>query len=284
MNRRAVLAAVAAVALSATALEAQAPAPPKTLEMGRGPAVVIVHDLGGSRTSWMATARRLMTTHRVVIVDLPGHGDTPLPDPFSIDAAAAALDLVLAKQNPDSTIVIGKGMGGLVLLHAMAAQPKRAKGLLLIDAGLKPPLKITDQQRKQFDQFIDANYDAFLKGTMGRLGRDSAQSVAIHAQAALTPPTTIKSYLRAALAADGGTKLAQVTVPIEFVASDRLFRSPGSDADKPWAEVAQSLGYPDPAKVTVRRVRDAGFLIMSEQPDSLAAAIRAFSATALATP
>lgn len=286
MNRRraAPPLSLALVAAFALPLAAQAPpSAPKTMELGKGPTVVIVHDLGGSRSSWMPTVRRLLPTHRVVLVDLPGHGESPLPDPFSLEAAAAAIDQVLAKQNPDSTVLVGKGMAGLVLMHALAAQPQRARGLVVIDAGLKAPLAITDQQRKRFNEWMDANYDAFLRMTMGRLGSDSAQSVAIHAQAALTPAVTMKSYMRAALAGDGGAALAKLARPPLFVATDRVFRpGPGSTTERTWDEAARSLGYPDPARIPMRRLRDAGYLAMSEQPDSLAAILREFSAAALA--
>ena len=101
----------AAIALSASSTLAT-PVAPKTTELGHGPTVVFVPGLGASRNDWLPTARRLLGRYRVVLVDLPGHGDTPLPDPFSFVTVGDALDAVLAKQNPDSTIVVGHQLGG----------------------------------------------------------------------------------------------------------------------------------------------------------------------------
>src|SRR5262245_42677407 len=83
-------------------------------ELGKGPAIVLIPGLGSQRMQWMPTARKLLSNYHVVMVDLPGHGDSPMPDPFSFEAAAAQLDGVLAKQNPDSTIVVAHGAGGLI--------------------------------------------------------------------------------------------------------------------------------------------------------------------------
>ena len=178
------------------------PVAPKTLELGKGPTIVLVHDLGGNRSVWMPTVRKLLGKHRVVLVDLPGHGESPAPDPFTFEAAAEALDLVLAKQNPDSTVLVGKGVGGMLALLDLKAHPGRARGIVVIETPLKSSLKIDDQEIKYFLQMLDSNYDQVLKMIFSKAGRDSMQGVTIHATAAQTPPQTIKSYIGASLTGD----------------------------------------------------------------------------------
>ena len=164
-------------AVLATAVHVQAEAlPPKTTELGRGPVVVIVHGLGASRSDWMPTVRKLIGRHRVVMVDLPGHGETPLPDPFSFGAVGAAIDQVLAKQDPDSTIVIAHQMGGRAVLAALAAHPGRVKGVMLMDVPVGVPAQIDDQQKKQFLEFMDRSYEVVSKMMFSNLGRDTTQS------------------------------------------------------------------------------------------------------------
>jgi pimeloyl-ACP methyl ester carboxylesterase len=118
----------------------------KTTELGHGPTIVFVHGLGASRNDWMPTARKLLARYRVVLVDLPGHGDSALPEPFSFAAVGEALDGVLARQNPDSTIVVGHQFGGRAALAALAAHPGRARGLVLLDVPLGIPVQVDDQQ------------------------------------------------------------------------------------------------------------------------------------------
>src|SRR5439155_3853933 len=60
----------------------------KLTERGRGQAVVLLHGLTGSRAYLRPYAERLGRTHRVVAVDLPGHGGSDLLEPFSFPEAA----------------------------------------------------------------------------------------------------------------------------------------------------------------------------------------------------
>ena len=250
---------------------------PKTLELGKGPTIVLVHDLGGNRSVWMPTVRKLLGRYRVVLVDLPGHGESPAPDPFSFEAAAEALDLVLAKQNPDSTVLVGKGVGGMLALLDLKAHPGRVRGLVVIETGLKSTLKVDDQEIKYFLDMLDSDYDRVLKMIFSKAGRDSMQGVAIHAMAAQTPRQTIKSYIGASLTGDATSALKSVQVPFLFVATDRLFKggkSPGT--------ALLALGYEDTTSVPMRRIANAGYLVMQDQPDTLAAVIADFTTRALA--
>jgi pimeloyl-ACP methyl ester carboxylesterase len=253
------------------------PVAPKTLELGKGPTIVLVHDLGGSRTVWMPTVRKLIGKYHVVIVDLPGHGESPLPDPFTLEAAAEALDLVLARQNPDSTVLVGKGVGGMLSLLDLKAHPGRARGLVLIETGLKSSLKIEDQEIKYFLRQLDTNYDQILKMIFSRAGRDSMQGVAIHAMAAQTQPQSIKAYIGASLTGDATPALKSLQVPFLFVATDRLFKSGKSPGT-----ALRDLGYEDTTSVPMRRIAGAGYLVMQDQPDTLAAVIADFTARTLA--
>jgi pimeloyl-ACP methyl ester carboxylesterase len=268
-----------AVALLAAPLGAATPTEaPKTLELGKGPTIVIVHDLGGSRTSWMPTTRKLIGTHRVVLVDLPGHGGSALPDPFTLDAAAEALDLVFAKQNPDSTVIVGKGLGGTLALLALKAHPGQVRGVAVIDAGLKSPMPVDDQMIKYFQRQIDERYDDLMKTIYTRMGRDSVQGMNIHAMAMQVPARTMKAYWGALPLVDATPAMKALQAPFLFLATDRVFTG-----GKSWGTVAREMGYEDTTATRMRRLPGAGYLVMQDQPDSLAAAIAQFTAQALAT-
>jgi len=269
--------ALCAATLFAARLLHAAPPALKTTELGRGPVVVFVPGLGITRQQWMPTARKLVGTHRVVMVDLPGQGDSPLADPFSFDACAQALDAVLAKEKPESTIVVAHSVGGVVAMRALAATPGRAAGLLLIDTQVKSPFPIPDQQRQQMVQFIEGNYDNFLKMAFANMGRDSAESALLFTQMAQTPPATIKTYLRSLLALDANKDAKAVQPVTRLLVSERGWR----EVRTPGAVMA-SLGFEDTSAYVPTRLGGAGYLAMKDQPDSLAAIIKAFSAERLA--
>lgn len=266
-----------AAGLALSVAWAAPPTAPKFLELGKGPTIVLVHELGGNRMTWMPTAKKLMGQYHVVLVDLPGHAGNPLPDPFSLETSAEALDLVLARQSPDSTVIVGKGLGGLLSLLALKAHPAHARGLVLIETGLKSPLPVSDQRIKYFQEALDENYDEMMKMIYPRLGRDSLQGMTIHAMVMQVPPQTMKAYWSALLTADASSAVKALQAPYLFVGTDRLFKG-GQSA----GAALRSLGYEDTSAVPVRRIANAGYMVMQDQPDTLAAVIADFAARTLA--
>ena len=267
----------AAVLLTATLAAAlAAPVALKTTELGRGPTIVFVHGLGASRNDWLPTARKLLGRYRVVLVDLPGHGDSPLPDPFSFATVGDALDAVLAKQNPDSTIVVAHQIGGRVALAAFAAHPGRAKGLVLIDVPVGLPIAIDDQQKKQFLEFMDSNYEAVASRMFSNMGRDTTQSKAIYTMFTQTPPATVKAYVREGFFSDGNKDAKAAKVPEQLVVTSRVWK-PGMTS----GSVLKTMGWEDTTARAIR-VADAAFWVMKDQPDTLAAIVSQFATARIA--
>jgi pimeloyl-ACP methyl ester carboxylesterase len=249
---------------------------PKFTELGHGPTIVFVHGLGGSRNDWLPTARKLLGQYRVVLVDLPGHGDSPLPDPFSIAAVGEALDGVLAKQNPDSTIVIGHQFGGRAVIAALAAHPGHARGVVLLDVPVGIPLQIDDQQKKQFLDFMDNSYETVAKMMFSKLGRDTTQSAAIYAMFTQASPATVKAFVREGFYTDGNKDVKALKVPVQRVATSRVWKP-----DMTSGAVLKALGWEDTTAALIR-LPDSGYWAMKDQPDSLAAIIRQFAAASFA--
>ncbi len=272
--------AVPALVLAATIAAAFAAGPAPSLqvtEMGTGGAtMVLVHGLGGSRTDWLPLFKRLKDRYRLVMVELPGHGTSPLPDPFSLEAAAAQLDSVIALQKPESTIVVGQGLGGMLALKALAAHPGQARGLVLIDAALKSPIPVDDQQVQQLVRFMNDNYTTFTQMAFSKMGRDSAESAILYAKLAAVEPATVKAYMRNLLRADANRELKSVGLPVELIFSERTWKQ-----GEPWGEVAKRFGYEDTTIAVPRRVGGSGMQMARDQPDTLAAILSAYGAARL---
>ena len=271
----AAVAATLCVVLLAVA-DPAAPVVLKTTEFGRGPTVVLLHALGSGRMVWLPTAKKLLAGHRVVLVDLPGHGDSALPDPFSLEACADALDQVLARQKPDSTVLVAHGFSGLIALQELKSHPDRVKGLVMIDAPTRSAIKIPEQQQQYFFEMLETRYEEFLKAMMTHQGRDTTQDREVYAQAQQVPPATIKAYLKVAMNVDASGALKGLKPAFLFVGSARLW--PDTTA---WASVARKMGYDEAGPIATRRIRDSAALIMKDQPDSLAAVIDEFATRAM---
>jgi pimeloyl-ACP methyl ester carboxylesterase len=238
--------------------------------------VVFVHGLGASRNDWLPTARKLLGRCRVVLVDLPGHGESPMPDPFSFVTVGEALDAVLAKQNPESTIVVGHQIGGRVALAAFAAHPGRARGLLLIDVPVGLPIQIDDQQKKQFLDFMDQNYEAVATRMFSNMGRDTTQSKTIYTMFTQTPAATVKAYVREGFFSDGNKDAKAAKVAQQLVITSRVWK-PGMTS----GSVLKTMGWEDTTAAALR-VADAAYWVMKDQPDTLAAIIGNFATARIA--
>jgi pimeloyl-ACP methyl ester carboxylesterase len=270
------LASLLLATLAAPSVTSAQTAAPKTTELGRGPAIVFVHGLGGTRNDWLPTARKLIGRHRIVLVDLPGHGETPLPDPFSFATVGEALDQVLAKQDPESTIVVAHEIGGRAAMAALAAHAGRAKGLVLIDVPVGIPAQIDDQQKKGFLNFMDNSFDVVSKMMFSNKGRDTTQSKAIYAVFTQTSPATVKAFIREGFYSDGNKDARALKLPVKMLATSRLWTPELTSG-----ALLKRMGWED-TTATLTRVPDAGFWVMKDQPDSLAAWIGEFATASIA--
>jgi len=114
-------------------------------DVGTGPAVVLLHGWGGQIASWGLVPNILGEKFRVVALDLPGFGETPLPsrawDPYDYAELVAAFLRALDLRAPT---LVGHSHGGRVSIALAATHPDLVGKLVLVDsAGLVPPRSLT---------------------------------------------------------------------------------------------------------------------------------------------
>jgi pimeloyl-ACP methyl ester carboxylesterase len=100
---------------------------------GAGSPVVLLHGLGGAASNWVDVAPLLVDRHRVVALDLPGHGGSPpLGDGRGMDAFAEAVAAALESLEAVPALVVGHSFGGQVAVRLAARRPDLVVGLLLV--------------------------------------------------------------------------------------------------------------------------------------------------------
>jgi pimeloyl-ACP methyl ester carboxylesterase len=92
-------------------------------EWGAGPPVVLLHGLTGSRAYLEPFAERLARTHRVVALDLPGHGGSDALDPFSFAAAARLMADAVGGVGVERPVVLGHSFGAPLAVAWAAERP-----------------------------------------------------------------------------------------------------------------------------------------------------------------
>jgi pimeloyl-ACP methyl ester carboxylesterase len=109
--------------------------PVNVIELGEGPAIVFVHGLSGSWPNWLEQLPVFAKDHRVIAMDLPGFGHSPMPrEHITISAYARILDELLETLRVDAATVVGNSMGGFVSAELAIAFPQRVERLVLVSA------------------------------------------------------------------------------------------------------------------------------------------------------
>ncbi len=105
------------------------------IELGEGPPLLFVHGLSGSWQNWLENIPVLAGSHRVIAVDLPGFGHSPMPrERITIAGYARTLDGLLEQLSIDSAMVVGNSMGGFIGAELAIAFPERVRRLVLVSA------------------------------------------------------------------------------------------------------------------------------------------------------
>ncbi len=133
---------------------------------GAGAPIVLVHGITESRRTWDPLVEDLAADHRVIAVDLRGHGQSSRTAPYDPFTMGTDIQAVIEHANVARPLTIGHSLGGVVVTTHAAAFPVR--GVVNIDQ----PLELTGfhamakqmepmlRDRASFDGLMDQLMDA----------------------------------------------------------------------------------------------------------------------------
>jgi pimeloyl-ACP methyl ester carboxylesterase len=125
-------------------------------DVGQGPVVILVHGIASSSVTFEKLVPLLQPDHRVISIDILGHGGSPSPAgaEYTIDEHVAWLERTIAalKLREPFTIV-GHSLGALLVSRYARVNPKRVSRVVLVS----PPIYLAP----------DAIGDRFERATMG---------------------------------------------------------------------------------------------------------------------
>ena len=105
------------------------------VDVGKGPAVVLVHGFASALDTWNLLIPTLAARHRVIALDLKGFGWTDRPEgDYSPHAQARLVLGLLDKLGVERTALVAHSWGSSVALAAAMHQPSRFTRLALYDA------------------------------------------------------------------------------------------------------------------------------------------------------
>lgn len=110
-------------------------------ECGDGdPTLLLVHGWSGDHTHFAPQSARFSSTHRVVSVDLRGHGASDSPEQeYTIDGFADDLAWLCEQLGAHRVVPVGHSMGGSVSIALAATHPELVSAVVLVDSPLVWP-------------------------------------------------------------------------------------------------------------------------------------------------
>lgn len=97
--------------------------------------LVLLHGLTGSLNYWKRDLDNIITTHKLLLVDLLGFGESPKPkSKYALSIQLSAIELILKKEgfNDGKTIIAGHSMGAIISLALLEKRPTWFKTGLFI--------------------------------------------------------------------------------------------------------------------------------------------------------
>lgn len=106
------------------------------VDAGSGePAILFVHGLSGSWQNWLENIPHFARSRRVLALDLPGFGASPMPPwEVSIRAYGRLLHDFCEAVGVGDCAIVGNSMGGFASAEATARDPERFEKLVLVSA------------------------------------------------------------------------------------------------------------------------------------------------------
>ncbi len=105
------------------------------LEGGAGAPLILLHGIGGFAEEWACAVPKLVSSHRVVVPDLPGLGRSRLGN-ATLDATSLVewLRVLIDKTCDEPPALVGHSLGGGIAARFAIAHPDKIRCLVLEDS------------------------------------------------------------------------------------------------------------------------------------------------------
>lgn len=200
---------------------------------GRGRPLVLLHGWALHAGLFTPLLPALAPRHRVLAVDLPGHGHSPPLQRWSLATVVAALADAFGDE-PDPPDVLGWSLGGLVALAWARAHPAQVRRLVLVGAtpkfvagddwphamGETTMHRFADELRVAYRPTLQRFLTLQVQGSAEGRATLAALRHALHARAA-PDPATLSAALAVLAETDVRSFVASIRHPALAIAGER---------------------------------------------------------------
>ena len=191
---------------------------------GGEPALVLVHGWAMDRHLWDGQAPSLASRHRVVTLDLAGHGESSASrSAWTMAAFGEDVKAVVEAAGATQVILVGHSMGGNVVLEAAQRMPERVKGIVLVDTLLDVEQRTPAAEIEAYAARLAADYPTVVTTMANEYLFAPATPPAVRERvirhALALPAAASIGMLRESWAYDPLPALHEIRVPIRAVSA-----------------------------------------------------------------
>jgi 3-oxoadipate enol-lactonase len=207
-------------------------------DAGEGTPLLFVHGFPHHRKLWAPQLRALAGHSRAIALDVPGFGESDMPEKFAIDAWADGLVRFLDALKIERAVVAGLSMGGYITLALWRHHRERVLALVLADTRAGADTEEGKQKRRETIELARregpvAVARALLPGMVGKSTRDREPAV-VATMRAMLESTSVDSIVGASEAmmnrADAMDLLPTIGVPTLIIVGEEDVLTPPKEA------------------------------------------------------
>ena len=233
-------------------------------EAGSGPALLLMHGIGGNSRSWRRQLEELSGDWRVIAWDAPGYGDTAPADP-DLESYAGVAAALLSALDVGRAHVLGHSMGGVIAQGLAGLSADRVDRLVLSGTwtgdGVSGPLG--ERWTARLDDRRRMGCEAYGRARASAMAAPGASGDIVEELAGIASEVPLAGLQSACLVlhhADTSPMARQFAMPVLVLAGadDRIIAPERSEA--------LAAMIPDARSV---RIPGAGHAAYLENPDAL---------------
>lgn len=148
--------------------------------VGQGHPIIFLHGFLENNSMWNHAVNYYSTSNKCVLIELFGHGDSPLieQNPTLEKFSRAVVNLINKERIKDFTLV-GHSLGGYVALEVLKTEENRVKQIILLNSHPWEDSAVKKQERTKVAEIIEKNKSLFLRQAIPNLFKDQKANESI---------------------------------------------------------------------------------------------------------